>query len=528
MKKPILLVLCDSLCGPWVNTQQQALGKITGAINVNLFNVCKLLLLIVAMALFVPNVSYAQQKAEQSRKISGFVKNERGETIPHASVLIKGQSFGISSDENGFYEINVTDDVTLIFSFIGYTSKEVSTKGRTTIDVELVEDHITLDEVVVTGYNTIERQHLATAIETVEMAKIQTRPIAKLQEALGGTVPGVVLFRSTGMPGSSSSINIRGASTLQSTEPLVIVDGLEQSMADIDPAQVQSMVILKDAASTSMYGSRGANGVIIIETKRGEMGSFKVNVNAWGAIYSSIEKPDFVGAYDYMLLRNEAHKTQGLTAAFTDAEIADAKSGKLRSTDWLDEVQSKVAHTYNTTASITGGGGVGRFNLMLGYNDEKGLTGLENSNKFSARFNTNINLADKFIIMADFYAHRLNVDRGFEKDYQNLPFEQAWKMNPTQQIFYDDAETGLDIPNHYALYNDINPMAYINEGGWRKNMHDRITINLRPRYYITPELHIAGDMSYMINKSASKWERMTFKFYDKNGKPVTVWAHSVD
>ena len=101
-------------------------------------------------------------------------------------------------------------------------------------------------------------------------------------------------------------------------------------------------------------------------------------------------------------------------------------------------------------------------------------------------------------------------------------------MNPTQQIFYDDAETGLDIPNHYALYNDINPMAYINEGGWRKNMHDRITINLRPRYYITPELHIAGDMSYMINKSASKWERMTFKFYDKNGKPVTVWAHSVD
>lgn len=471
------------------------------------------------------------QQKNKRKTITGIVKDENGDPIPFAYVLIKGQSSGTSTLNDGTYELSIPEDVTLIFSYIGYTSLEIPTKGKTRIDVVLREANEVLGEVVVTGFNSVERQHISSAIETVDMEKAQTRPIAKLQEAFSGTVPGVILNKNSSVPGGSSSLNIRGVSTLQNSAPLVIVDGIEQSMDDIDPTQVQSMTVLKDAAAASMYGSRGANGVVVIETKRGETGNFKVNVNTWGAILSSIEKPDFVGAYDYAILTNEAHAAQGLSPAFTDSEIADLQSGKTPQVNWLKKATPKTAHTFNTSANITGGGGVGRFGLMLGYNNEQGETGVEKSNKFSARFNTNINLADKFIIMADFYAHRLTVDRVWDKDnnYANLVYQQAWKMNPTQQIDYPyNPDLIIDAPRHYMLHNDINPVALINEGGFRKNMHDRITINLRPRYYITPKLHLAGDMSYMINKSSARWERMTYKFFDGNGRPVTVWSHEVD
>ncbi|MDD4659751.1 MAG: TonB-dependent receptor, partial [Massilibacteroides sp.] len=455
---------------------------------------------------------------QQKRTIKGFVKDEKGEPIPYAYVLVKGSSVGTSTMEDGSYEIAIPEDVVLIYTYIGYTSMEIPTKGRTAIDVILKEDNIGLDEVVVTGYNTVERRHIASAIESVNMSSVETRPLFKLQEAFGGTVPGVVLNRSTSIPGGSSSINIRGVGTLQSSTPLVIVDGVEQSMADLDPTQIQSMTVLKDAASTSMYGSRGANGVVVIETKRGETSDFKVNVNAWSAVNLSIEKPDFVNGDEYIMLVNEARTAQGQELLSESREGDDV--------NWLDAVTPKTAYAYNATANITGGGGVGRFSLMLGYNKEEGETGLEGSNKFSARFNTNINLAEKIIIMADFYAHRLNVDRGYDGD-ADTPYEQAWQMNPTQQIYWDD-DIIQEKYKHYRLYNDINPVAYINAGGWKKNIYDRITINLRPRYYILPELYIAGDLSYMIEKSANKYERMTYKFFDGDKIPSTVWNHSVD
>lgn len=465
---------------------------------------------------------------DNRKTITGVVKDEKGAPIPFAYVLIKGQSSGTSTNDNGSYEITISDDVTLIFSYVGYTSLEISTKGKTIIDVVMRESSEALSEVVVTGFNLVEKQHVSSAIETLDMDKAQTRPIAKLQEAFSGTVPGVILNRSSSIPGGGSSLNIRGVSTLQNSAPLVVVDGIEQSMDDIDPSQVQSISVLKDAAAASLYGSRGANGVIVIETKRGETGDFKINVNTWAAIHTSIEKPDFVGAYDYAKLTNEAYGVQGLAPAFSDIDLEKYKNGTIPSVNWLKEATPKTASTYNATANITGGGGVGRFGLMLGYNNEKGQSGLEGSNKFSARFNTNINLADKFIIMADFYAHRLTVDRG-ENGEANTIYQQAWKMNPTQQIYYpENKDVDVSPYKHYMLHNDINPVAYRNEGGWRQNMHDRITINLRPRYYLTSKLHLAGDMSYMINKSAHKKERMTYKFFDGNGKPVTVWKHSVD
>lgn len=462
---------------------------------------------------------------DRVRTLSGRVVDQEGIPLIGVNVLVKGTNQGTATDFAGEFILNnVADDATLLISYVGYQAQEIKVEGRSNILVTLTEDSKILDEVVVVGYNTVDRKHVASSIETVDMSKVRTRPIQKLQEAFSGTVAGVTMMQGNNLPGSvPGTIRIRGLSTLQNASPLVIVDGMEQSLTDIDPNQIKSMSVLKDAAAASMYGSRGANGVIIIETKRGTAGEFKVDLHTWAGIQSPIDLPDFVNSANYMRLNNEARTMQGQTPQYADEEIAQAESGEIPTVDWLDVIMERPASTYNASASISGGGGVGTFNLMLGYLEGNGLNVLEGTDKFSARFNTNINIDDRFVLLADFYAHRLQVDRLQANSDGHGLYQRAWWMNPTQEPFYDD-----DLPDHYKLHNNNqNPLARIREGGSRNYLYDRSTINLRPRYYINDNLHIAGNVSYMINKSAYKYQRRTFKFFDGDGKPVTVWENSV-
>ncbi|AKP53170.1 TonB-dependent receptor plug [Cyclobacterium amurskyense] len=459
----------------------------------------------------------------QQRTVSGKVTDETGEPIPSVLVLIKGSTAGTTTDLDGTYSISVSGDVTLIFNMIGFKGQEISTKGTNSIDVTLQESSVDLNEVVVVGFSEVERQHLASSVEQLDMDLVKSRPIFKLEEAFSGTIPGVTLMQGNNLPGSvPGSISIRGISTLQNAGPLVIIDGMEQSLTDIDPNQVKNITVLKDAASAALYGSRGANGVIIIETDRGTTGQFKVNLHSWGALHNPIDLPNFVGATDYMKLNNEARGHQGQSLLFSDEDIAASESGNYTNVNWLDEVMQRQSYSHNTSASISGGGGVGTFNLMLGYIDENGMNELEGSNKFSARFNTNINIADKFVLLADFYAHRLQVDRLQANNDGHGLYQLAWRMNPTQPIFYDS-----DLEDNYILHNNINPLASINHGGSWNALHDRSTINLRPKYFINKNLSVEGNVSYMINKSANKYKRLTYKFFDGDGKPVNIWSNSV-
>ncbi len=443
--------------------------------------------------------------------------------IPFVTVLILGSTIGTATNIDGEFSFTISNDVTLIFSSIGFRDFQINTANRQHIDVILIEDHIALDEVVVVGYSSIERQHLASSVESVDMDRVRTRPIAKLEEAFAGTIAGAYIMQGNNLPGSGpGEIRIRGLSTLQDSAPLVIVDGMEQSLSDLDPNQIRSITVLKDGASAAMYGSRGSNGVIIIETHRGTTGEFRVDLHTWAAVQSPIDLPDFVNSADYMLLNNEARSLQGQTLLYSADDIAMADAGEFTNTDWLGAVMQRTAHSYNTSANISGGGGVGTFNLMLGHNKENGLNIYEGTEQFSARFNTNINIADRFVLLADFYAHRLQVDRLQANTNGHGLYQNAWRMNPTQDIEYDS-----DRENHYILHNNMNPLASIYHGGAWNALHDRSTINLRPRYYINDNLHISGNVSYMINKSANKWKRSTIRFYDGDQRPVNVWTNSV-
>jgi TonB-linked SusC/RagA family outer membrane protein len=468
-------------------------------------------------------LAIGQQLQAQQRTVQGKVTDETGFPLPGVNILIKGSNLGSITDLNGSYQIIINIEGTLIFSMIGFKDQEITTNSRSQINVELSEESMALGEVVVMGYNEVERKHLASSIEEMDVDKVKTRPISKMEQAFSGTIAGVTLMQGDNLPGSvPGTISIRGASTLQNASPLVIVDGMEQSLTDIDPNQVKSITVLKDAASAAMYGSRGANGVIIIETERGTTGQFKVDLNTWTAISAPIDLPNFVNSADYMMLNNEARSMQGQSELYTSENIAQAREGKFTNTNWLDQVMERRASSYNATANISGGGGVGTFNLMLGYIKENGLNDLEGTNKFSARFNTNINIADKFVLLADFYAHRLQVNRLNANNDGHGLYQIAWRMNPTQPVFYDS-----DLEDHFVLHNNMNPVASIQRGGAWNALHDRSTINLRPRYYINDNLHIDGNVSYMINKSANKYKRETFKYFDGDGKPVRIWGNSV-
>lgn len=483
----------------------------------NFFSVLWHLLLVLLLT------SNCQYTFAQQRRIMGKVRNTDNVPLSKVSVLIRGTNIGTLTNEKGEYEITIPQEGVLIFSSIGYVSQEIATEGKQTINVTLALESKNIDEVVVTGYSQIDRQHVASSVAQLDMDKTKTRPIHKMEEAFSGTLPGVMMMRSSNLPGEVPGIvNIRGISTLKDAAPLVIVDGMEQSMTDLDPNQIKSITVLKDAASASLYGSRGANGVIIIETERGYTGQFKVDVNTWTAFDRPIKLPEFVDAVRYMRLHNATREHQGQTPLFSEEDIRKAESGETPSVNWLDEVIQRNAYSYNTNANISGGGGVGTFNLMLGHNKENGLNDVEGTQKFSARFNTNINIADRFVLLADFYAHRLQVNRLMANDDGHGLYQLAWRMNPTQQIYYDS-----DLPDHYILHNNINPIASIEKGGIKNYMHDRSTINLRPRYNINNNLSVEGNVSYMINKSANKYKRSTFKFFDGDGAPSTIWSNSV-
>jgi len=221
--------------------------------------------------------------AQSNLTLTGTIKDNLNRPVPNASVLIKGTNIGTMSDAGGNFDLKSnSEDVILIISAVGYEDQEVLVKENKKLNIILEESKIGLEEVVVIGYNAVEKQHVASSVAQLDIEQTKTRPIMKMQQAFSGTIPGVTMLQGNSLPGSTlGDITIRGISTLQNADPLVIVDGMEQSITDIDPNQIKSLTVLKDAASASMYGSRGANGVIIIETERGTTGQFKVDLNAW-------------------------------------------------------------------------------------------------------------------------------------------------------------------------------------------------------------------------------------------------------
>lgn len=232
--------------------------------------------------------------------VSGKILDETGVGLPGVSVKVKGTNVGTLTDNNGNFALkNVDDNATLIIIYVGYAQKEVSVNGKNTLNIRLVPENNNLSDVVVIGYGAQKKVSVTAAVSTVTNKQLLQTPVANISNALVGRMPGLVAQQTSGQPGvDGSTLLIRGRSTLNSTAPLILVDGVERPLNSISAYEVETVSILKDASATAVYGVRGANGVMLVTTKRGLEGRAKVSITYHTDIQEVTRMPKFLNSYD--------------------------------------------------------------------------------------------------------------------------------------------------------------------------------------------------------------------------------------
>ncbi len=353
-------------------------------LNFNVRNLCFVFVMLVVQCAFA-----------QDRTITGTVTDNKQEPLIGVNVVVKGNiSVGAITDLDGKYSLSVPEGkATLVFSYIGYVTQEVSVGSRNTVDVVLVDDAQALDEVVVVGYGVVKKRDLVGSIASVKSQDITAVPTSNVLESMQGKIAGLDMTRSSGQPGSSFNFTIRGNRSLTaSNAPLILVDGIAYGTdIDINPNDVESIEVLKDASTTAIYGSRGANGVILVTTKKGKEGKAKIDFNAyWGPSFST-NLPKVNNTEQYVAMRREAMRAVGQwNSPADDGVIWDAvaleRIKNSVNTDWYDLIMDD-ATTQNYQVSISGGTDATKVSFSLDYFDETGILIGDDFDRFNGRIN---------------------------------------------------------------------------------------------------------------------------------------------
>ena len=296
----------------------------------------------------------------QTKTVSGIVKSESGgEPLVGATVKVKETNTGGITDIDGRYTIQANLGQTLIVSYIGYRTKEVKVERTTRIDILLQEDNEMLDEVVVVGYGTMKRSDLTGSVVSVTGDELKKSVVTSLDQALQGRAAGVQVTQNSGTPGGGISVSIRGINSLNGNEPLYVIDGVAISgnntsnssvLSSINPADIVSMEVLKDASAAAIYGTRASNGVILITTKKGKTGKARINWNS-SVGFQTVAKPNIAGAAEYKEVFNTRYTNDGLSSIWNDTGATTNPGG----TDWWDTVVNKTALVQNHSLSVAGG-----------------------------------------------------------------------------------------------------------------------------------------------------------------------------
>lgn len=362
----------------------------------------KLFLLLICIQIF--NLSFGQQFTVQ-----GKVSSSDGELMPGVNVYIDGTTSGIITDPNGKYIIAVKSGDKLIYSFIGFKKSEVVIKNQKTLDVTLAPDLTNLDEVVVVGYGETKRISLTGSVSAIQARELRTIPTASVQNALYGKMPGFFTQQRSGQPGKDASdFFIRGVSSLNDAgnQPLIIVDDVQYSfdqLSQINVNEIESISILKDASTTAVYGIKGANGVLVIKTRRGLEGKPQINLRVESGMQMPVRTPKFLNSYETAKLVNEAYANDGLQPKFSDEDLNLYKSGGdpygHPDVNWYDEIFKKVAYQQNANMDFSGGSKRLKYFISGGAFSQNGLVkdftdplNEVNNNYFYRRFNYRTNL----------------------------------------------------------------------------------------------------------------------------------------
>lgn len=339
---------------------------------------------------------------QQKKQITGTIVDVEDIPIIGANIIEVGTTNGTITDMDGNFSLEVGDNAVIRISYIGYLDQEINTSGQTVINITLQEDTQTLEEVVVVGYGTQRRVNLTGSVNSVNMSEIsESRPITNISSGLAGLAAGVYVNSASNRPADdNSSILVRGQGTLNNSAPLVIVDGVESNIANVNPADIENMSILKDAASSSIYGSRAANGVILITTKKGRAGKIQLNYNGYISSQSVYDRIEPVSNYaDYMELMNEGMRNSGQTAPFSTESINKWREMEgvdpvaYANNDWRKEV-FRTANSQNHSISLSGGSENIRFFSSFRYMDNPGVIERAGVTRYDLRTNVEAKVKD--------------------------------------------------------------------------------------------------------------------------------------
>ena len=429
--------------------------------------------------------------ALMAKPISGKVVSATdGEALIGATVQVQGTQTGTVTDFDGNFTLNAEDGQTLVISYVGYLTKKVKITGSQ-LNIELEEDRKSLDEVVVIGYG-VQKKKLVTGatvqVKGEDIAKLNTtNPL----QALQGQTPGMTIISQSGQPGEGLKVNIRGLGTTGSSGPLFIIDGVRGDINTVNNSDIESIDVLKDAASAAIYGSQSANGVVLITTRSGKEGRSVVSFDAYFGVQSVARKVKMLNAEQYMTIMDEQNINSGNAAYNWDNYKSiwryDAEGNKLGviDTDWIGEMLKDNAQTYGANVSISGGGQKGNYAMSLGYKNEEGVVGgkdVSGYSQYNFRVNSEYQVIDKFLKVGEqiSIAYYKKNGIGVGNAYNNT-LRSAFGTSPLAPVYSDNGKYGLpynDTSNSDWFNADGNPYGSMMVNNYNKTQHMRLSSNV--------------------------------------------------
>ena len=446
---------------------------------------------------------------QQNKKtVSGIVKDQNGDPVIGANVVEKGTTNGVITDIDGKFSLTVEDKAIIQVSYIGYIGQEMKVGNHSILDILLKEDTHALEEVVVVGYGTQKKVNLTGAVSNVKSDLLENRTTSNTVNMLTGNVPGVTITQNSGQPGADTgALRVRGIGTLGNSDAMVIVDGVESSMSNVSPNDIENISVLKDAAAASIYGVRAANGVILITTKRGAVGKPVISYDGYVGWQSTTRLPKYLDSYNYGVLLNEAYMNDGQKAFYTDEELQKMKDGSdldhYANSDWLGTLFSENGLFHNHHLSINGGSEAVKYSVSFGYHEKEGLLPNTDYNKFNVRSNLDMKISERLNFTLNLSAYR---------DRMAAPARGIWGI--ISNAYRESPVTPIQFQNgNYGLFlNEHNSVAFARNSGTTRTYNNNFQGSASFSYKIVDGLTLRGNgaATYNLKDEHKFLKRMDF------------------
>ena len=430
---------------------------------------------------------------DAGKTIKGVINDEQGETIIGASVIIKGEDTGTTSDMDGRFTLEAPEGAILVISYIGYHTQEVKVRKRSLLRVVLKEDNQLLDEVVVVGYGTVKKSDLTGAVSGVSNRQYKNQPVQRVENILQGRTPGVEVTATSGMPGASMKVRVRGTTSInKSSDPLYVIDGIISSsgLDGINPSDIQSMEILKDASSTAIYGSRGSNGVILITTKQGSEGKAQVTFDASVGLSTVRKQYDLLNAYEYATALNDIRGSSTISA-----EDLEAYKNGTKGINWTD-LLTRTGITQDYRLAISGGNEKVKYLISGNVLDQEAVTIMSDYKRYGIRANIDSEVKPWLTISA-----KLNASSLHKHNEGGANWLHVTNFSPTMEL--KDPETGVYNTDPYNMVGS-NPYGEIvvnNSDSYSYNLNANLTLLFKIMKGLT--LSVQGGYDYDNSPSYS-------------------------